>query len=64
MTTTDRTLGQVAYEAFAKADEARSIKLLPWDKVLDDEKDAWEAAANAVVQEVFHRNPPETRKAS
>lgn len=58
--TTERTLGQVAYEAWANA---MGWKPSHWDRWPTRDHDAWEAAAKAVVQKVFHDNPPETRGA-
>lgn len=49
------TLGQIAYEAYCKARDYRSVRgeLLPtFDNQSPDVKAAWDAAANAVSDEV------------
>lgn len=52
---TEKTIGQVAFEAFYKIDDPNvcsSFILEPWDSVREDTKRGWEAAAQAVEDRV------------
>lgn len=57
------SLGQVAFEAYAKNTSGRSLvsgaQLPVWDQLKPDIRQAWEVAAAAVQDEVFKRMPSE-----
>lgn len=53
----NKTLGQIAYEAYCTSASWRSLvsgaPLPPWDEVRPDVKSAWDAAAHAVEHVVM-----------
>lgn len=64
----DKSAGQVAYEAYAEASDGRSLvtgqELPSWDGTRRETRDAWQAAADAVMSRPEEADEPERSDSS